>query len=290
MHLFSCILPLLFVVASVHAATVRVVGSDFLPEALAEALTVFAGAAEDTLQVDFRGSAHALDTFEAGDATVAIFATPSKNEPSPAYRITPFARKAAIIAVHTSNPIDALDAEELASIFGAEASRLFTRWSELGLEGEWSARNIQRVSVSEYNYLAVPTLINRIIPGLTLRPGILIVDNQISAENVVASDPSAIAILDRPPSTASVKPIAIADRGDGFPFPPTLDNVNYQDYPATVDFYLAIPLAYDPVAERYAEFLLSDRVADLLTEAGFFPVLPTEREELRQRITSGTLR
>lgn len=280
---------LILLTLSLNAATVRIVGSDFLPPDLSEALAAFAASQGDRVTVEFRGSAHAIENFEAGDATLAIFATPSRNPPDPAYRITPFARKAAIIAVHESNPLNALNAEQVAAVFGAQAARLANRWSDLGLEGEWASRNIQLVSVSEYQFLAVPTLISRVIPGYTLRQGTLIVDTQNSAENVVASDPSAIAILDRLPTAANIKTLAIAG-GDGFPFPPTADNVNFKDYPATVDFYLGLPLSYDPVAERYAEFLLSDRVAEILTEYGFFAIPPSEREELRKRLLAGTLR
>ncbi len=288
MRLTFCF-PLVCLLSSLPAATVRIVGSDFLPPELSEALTVYAASQEDRVTVEFRGSARAVENFEAGDATLAIFATPSLNKPAPAYRIVPFARKAAIIAIHESNPLTALNSQQVASIFGSQASQRSTRWSDLGLDGEWSSRNIQVVSVDEYQYLAVPTLINRIIPGFTLRQGTLFVDSQNSAENVIASDPSAIGILDRLPSSKSLKTVALSDQGEGFPFPPTADNVHFKDYPATVDFYIAIPLAYDPVAERYAAFLLSDRVGELLEESGFFPIPSNEREDLRNRIASGTL-
>ncbi|MGF1530223.1 MAG: hypothetical protein ACFCU4_02570 [Puniceicoccaceae bacterium] len=287
----SPILFMLFMATlCVEGATIRILGSDFLPEELKPALSAFAANNNDVLITDFLGSAHAIRTFEDGGANLIIFATPSKNPPRPAYRVYPFAYKAAIIGVNETNPITSLTAEQVASIFGRRSGQSAARWAAFGLDGEWTTRNVQAVTVNSYDFLAVPTLINRIMPNNSLNPGVLTVDTQSAAESILASDPAAIAILDSPPLLSTTKVVSISGLGEGFPFPPTAENINYRDYPAFVAFYLAIPLSTELTAERYAEFLLGDRIAEILTEAGFFPILSTDRENLRSQIRSGSPR
>ena len=263
---------------------VVVVGSDFLPEALGDALETFAAGRSDRIKVEFKGSAAGVETFEDGLATLVLFANGSENPPPYQFRFVPLARVTCYVAVNADNPLESISYENLNGIFAAGSDRATLRWSDLGLSGEWLNRTINIAAPNEYDFLTLPLFRARVMPNQELRSSVATAKTTAEIEGLLASDPTVIGLLPKPPENPRIKLVPVSRRGDNFPFSPTSENINFGDYPIQLQVYIGLPVIYEPSAYEYAAFLLSDRVSEILEAGGFVPMLPATRVRVREEL------
>ena len=192
------------------------------------------------------------------------------------------------VCVNKANPLNKLTTEQVAAIFTAGSGRGdITRWSQLGLNGDWSKEAIHVYGPRMEGGLAVYMRTihfgnNRFAPNYQEEAhGPLAVSR-------VEKDPAGICLANIPGVSPNVKMLAIAGHEGGY-----YSNGSYQDvlagkYPYNRYIYIYInrnpDRPVDPFVKEYLRMLLSREGQEALTNQpnGF---LPLSAEEARQELT-----
>ncbi len=282
MRILSLFLTSLFLAqaGSVSARTVTVAGSDFLPESLVEALAAFAESRDDTLEVGMNGSLLAFRDFNRGEADLILVAIPDRSAEDFGFPVVPLGFQIGTLVVNRKNPIDEITKPQLGGIFGAPTENTITQWSELGLGGAWERRIIQAGYADPPKNPVVAMFSAYFLDNEPIRAAIPNYETSFRLESYVSNNDNAIGLLGGLPLGPDLKTIRIASSDDGISFGPTMENVNYGDYPLTLAYYVCVPRSQQRLLTPYVEFLLSDEIADLLETEGFFPVIRSRRLQL----------
>lgn len=197
------------------------------------------------------------------------------------YGYQPTAIRVAIDAlavfVHKDNPIKGLSIEQIDSIFssthkcgGAEVKR----WGDLGLDGNWSAKDVQlygRNSVSgTYGYFKEQALCNGDFrPNVNEQPG------SASVVQSVSQSLNAIGYSGIGYKTAGVKAVAISKKGDKF-IEATPENAISGTYPLSRYLYVYINKHpnkdLSPMDREFIRFVLSKQGQQIVEKDGYVPL------------------
>lgn len=273
-------------IVSVAARTITVAGSDFLPDSIIEALETFAESREDRLEVEMAGSLLAFRDFYRGQADLILVAIPDRETEEFQFPVVPFGFQVGTIVVNRKNPIKEITRSQLGGIFGAPNENTITRWSEIGLSGAWDRRIIQAGYADPPKNPAVDMFSAYFLEGQPIRAAIPDYETTIRLESYVSNNDNAIGLLGGLPLGSDLKSVRIASREDGVSFGPTLENVNYGDYPLSLPYYVCVPRSQQRLLTPYIEFILSDEIAELLEREGFFPLLRSRRAQLTSAFSS----
>jgi len=279
---------LLFIGTSVilEARLLRVEGSDFLPDSLIEALEAFAKTQDDRTEIRLGGSLLAFRDFYEGEADLIIVAMPFQDPDELDFPVVPLGYQIGTLIVDKGNPINSLSAQQIGGIFGSLTENAIARWSELGLSGAWQNRNIQAAYADAPNSPLLSLFSSKFLDSEALRAGIQDYPSAIQLEAFVSRNDSAIGLSDAIPLSDQLKTLRIESEDGNVAFGPTLENVNYGDYPLALPYYVCVPQSQYRFLAPYLEFLLSDEVAELLQDEGFFPVLDIRRRQLTANLPS----
>lgn len=271
---------LLLLACVVEAQTLRVSGSDLLGEALQEALEEWATRPNTPdLELEFEGSILAREALANGEVDVALLALPVGQPLPQDWTQIPLTFEIAQVVVPQTNPLSALSLPDLQRIF-AETSLAATHWDELGLNGEWSGKNIQRHAVRSNADLAWPLFQNRALEGHSGISTIQFATTVAPVLNRLLEDPLAIAILPAWRLPGSVKALSVSVTPQAPAYLPNAENVYFGDYPLRLPYVIVLSGNPDAATQELIRFLLSDRVAQALTERGYVALPATERESL----------
>ena len=266
---------------------VTVAGSDYLPGSLVEALGEFAAERGDELEIELNGSLLAFRDFEEGDADLILVALPYREPGDFQFPVVPLGYQVGTVVVNEANPLTSLSPRQLGGLFGSTSENAISRWANLGLSGAWRERNIQIGYVDSRESPVVDLFSARFLDNAPIRSGIQAFSSTIRLESFVASNDAAIGLLDALPLSGDLKTVRIEDPDGGVSFGPTLENVNYGDYPLTLPYYTCVPLSQYRFLVPYLDFLLSDEVAEMLQREGFFPILQSRRGQLKNDLPGG---
>jgi len=191
------------------------------------------------------------------------------------------------VYVNRANPLDKLTTKQIAKIFSVgNPGGDFSRWGQLGLDGDWKTQMIHPLGTPEYtgfgNYMQSDQLNGR---PLSLQYESLSDTDAILKR--LEGDASGIAVAAIGRETNQLKQIAIS-AGDGKPFtlgtPEDMQAGTYA-YGRYLYFYLrkepGKPL--DPVAKDYLRLILSAEGQAIFAsqDKGYIPLTPAEvRAEL----------
>jgi len=273
--------------SSTDARTLTVAGSDYLPPSLVEALGEFAADRGDELEIELNGSLLAFRDFEEGEADLILVALPHRGPGDFQFPVIPIGYQVGTVVVNRANPLNSLSVRQLGGLFGSTGENAISRWANLGLSGAWRERNIQIGYVDTRESPVVELFSARFLGNDPIRPGIQAFSSTVRLESFVASNDAAIGLLDALPLSGDLKTVRIEDSDGGVSFGPTLENVNYGDYPFALGYYACAPVSQYRFLTPYLDFLLSDEVADLLQREGFFPLLESRRGQLKNELPGG---
>ena len=275
---------LLLAAAPLLAADVA--GSDLLAPVLTAGLAKVAPAGA---KVDFAGTLAARRALAAGDASLAIvFARPEDPAPTAPGGIVcvayPFARAAAVLAVHRSNPVGQIDLPSLAGVFSRETLNGAGNWNELpgGGRSDLITAAIHSPPGSYVRELFQGVVLERKVFRETVR-----LDTPVlQARETLAAVSGALVLLPFPVA-GDAKLLQVADGRPGrsaTAYSPTEMNIYTGDYPLSLPLVLYVRedrrAAYAPAVR----WLLSDEVADALKSRGLTPTPPAVRGRLLQRL------
>ncbi|MBC2602182.1 PstS family phosphate ABC transporter substrate-binding protein [Puniceicoccus vermicola] len=263
-----------------QARVVRIEGSDYIPPALVEALEAFASEEGDQLEIQLGGSLLAFRDFYEGEADLILVAMPHQDPTELDFPVLPFAFQIGAVVVNRKNPLKSLTRQQIGGIYGSLTENAIARWSDLGLSGAWQNRNIQAAYANPGTSPVLDLFSARFLDREPIRSGIQEYDSSIQLESFVSNNDGAIGVIDTLPLSTELKALRIEAEDGGVSFGPTLENVNYGDYPLALAYYVCVPRSQYRFLAPYLEFLLSDSVAEILQSEGFFPILNSRRRQL----------
>lgn len=273
-------------ITPLSARTVTVAGSDLVPKEFIEALETFAKSRNDLLVTNMRGSLLAFREFNRGEADLIIVAIPRGSEEEYLFPVVPFGFQVGTIAVNKKNPIDEITSTQLGGVFGSPGRNTVTLWSELGLSGEWNRRIIKAGYADPPLNPVIDMFSAYFLENEPVREGIQSFDTDVGMESFISSNDDAIGILGDLPLDPQVKTLRISSEDDNVSFGPTVENVNFGDYPFTLPYIACVPVSQHRALAPYLEFILSDEIAAILEQEGFFPVLRSRRIQLTSALPS----
>ncbi|MDP3070770.1 MAG: hypothetical protein Q8N18_10800 [Opitutaceae bacterium] len=277
------IFALLVMVHLTRAAELRIVGSDLLGLDFSKTIYGFGVREGVSIAVALDGSRPGFDELKAGRADLALLTLPPGDEPDPAtFESLALAWHRVVVIVPVGAPLERVTFDQLRGIFSADAPLTFTRWSDLGLTGEWAEQLIAPLAPANGLGLAGEIVRHVALRGSAYRPQTLRYTSMSDLGQRLAGDTRSIALAATMPAGLSshrVLPVAAQARDPGFL--PTPENLHSGDYPLSLSLRIVfrrdgpaklVPLIY---------FLLGDEVADAIQRTDIVPATqPVRRQQL----------
>jgi len=275
---------LILISSTLDARNIKVAGSDYIPPILMEALQEFAASEGDELEFSMGGSLLAFRSFYEGNADIILVAMPNKTPEDLDFPVFPIGFQTGVIVVHRDNPIKSLTRRQIGGIYGSLTENAIARWSQLGAVGALTNRNIQPGYANSGSSPILDLFSARFLENNPIRQNIQEFDSTIQLEAFISNNNAAIGIMDVLPLSTDLKAIQIQSEDQSVSFGPTLENVNYGDYPLTLEYYVCVPRSQIRFLSGYVDFLLSDSAAAILQEEGFYPILRSRRLQLANEL------
>lgn len=264
------------------------VGSD----TLANLMTLWAEAFKKeysnvNIQIQAAGSSTAPPALTQGTSNLGPMSRPMKDEEIQAFQAKygykptaiPVAIDALAVFAHKDNPVKSLTMQQVDAIFSATrscgASKEVSKWGDLGLTGEWAARDLQlygRNSVSgTYGYFKEHALCKGDFKtGVNEQPGSASVVQSVSASlNGVGY--SGIGYV-----TSSVKALPLSKKEGDAPVEANEANALTGKYPLSRALYVYVnkapnkPLA--PLEAEFVKMVLSKTGQEVVVKDGYIPM------------------
>jgi len=182
------------------------------------------------------------------------------------------------VFVHKDNPIEGLTISQVDAIFSSTrkcgSGSQVNRWSDVGLEGNWAAKDVQlygRNSVSgTYGYFKKKALCKGDFrSNVNEQPG------SASVVQSISSSVNAIGYSGIGYKTSGVRTVPLAKKGTNY-VDATLDNVAKGKYPLSRFLYLYVnkhpnkPLA--PIEAQFLQMVLSKTGQGIVEKDGYVPL------------------
>lgn len=277
-------LGIFLLVAALPAA--EIAGTDLLAPSLSAGLRQVAPAGAS---VDLAGTMPARRGLASGEVACALlFLRPEEAAPTAPGGMElipfPFARAAAAIAVHRSNPIEQISLGSLAGAFARETTNPIGNWNELPIPGRTDL-------ITAALHSPEGSFVRELFRGVVLdskafREGVRLETPALQVKETLASVSGALVVL---PWVAAedAKLLQVADGRPGrssTPYSPTGMNIYNGDYPLSLPLVLYLRkdkvTAYAPLVR----WVFSDEVAARLQSSGLTPTPPAVRGRLLQRL------
>lgn len=302
------LLKKIFVGLSVFAGTltlfsepIRYSGSDFLagePEkALNEAIQA---ATAEAPASKLEGTIAGEKELRAGTTDFALLILPKQGKELPEvqsgkWKVFPLGYQVAYVAVASANPTGTISFSQLASIFGNYAKRQASSWEEAGISGFGSALTACVGNQSKTD--AVSFFQRKVLPNFALKPSVRTFVDDADVFREIMNAPGTIAIVgSTAPSGAPVKMLSVANDEDTLgtganvsgrsatAYPPTFANIYNGDYPLTIPLCVVYPTGKNLTLKPALSFLYSQKMAEMLADAGFLPLENRLREQFQKGI------
>jgi len=273
-------LLLVFGAAALSAAEeIRISASDLLADYIRAPLEAYGEENEIDFDIDSIGTLPSLDRLQADETDLAIIAVPEGREvPREEFFVYPFAYDVAIVVVNQSNPIDEVSMSRLGGIFGVNEEFNLNTWGDLGLSG-WGNRSIKPLVGQKPGSISFELFKNSVLKRGGVKPSVSVVKDD-EVEQLVAADSVSIAVMPALPDNEKLKTLMISTDEDSPAFPPSEENVHYDDYPIRLSFFIAFEPRDEARLKPAVRALLGDAVAKSLRENGFFALPDTVRRKL----------
>ncbi len=277
---------LAWVCTAASLAAADIAGSDVLAPSLLAGLRQAAPAGKS---VDLAGTLSARRGLAAGQVGCALLLG-RPDEPAPAGPAGvelvpfPFARAAAVVAVHRSNPAEQLSLASLAGILARETPAPLANWNELPGGGR---NDLFTVAI----HSPEGSFVRELVRGVALAQGpyresVRLETPALQVKETLASVSGALVLLPYP-AAAEAKLLQVSDGRPGrslTAYTPTEMNIYNGDYPLSLPATLYIRRDQLDLYAPVARWVLSEEVATRLRERGLTPTPPSLRARLLQRL------
>lgn len=267
-------------------AAADIAGSDVLAPALLPGLRAAAPAGKS---VDLSGTLAARRGLAGGQVGCALLLG-RPDEPAPAGPVGielvpfPFARAAAVVAVHRSNPAEQLSLASLAGILARETPAPLGNWNELP---EGGRNDLFTLAI----HSPEGSFVRELVRGVALAQGsfkesVRLETPALQVKETLASVSGALVLLPYP-AAAEAKLLQVSDGRPGrslTAYTPTEMNIYNGDYPLSLPATLYIRRDQLGLYSPLARWVLSEEAATRLRARGLTPTPPSLRARLLQRL------
>lgn len=264
-------------------AQLRVGGSDLLAPHLRTALEEYAEGRGIELEVDFVGSYHGLKQLERDELDLALVAIPDGGDlPEEGMRAVHFASKVATVAVAPANPLNQMTLSQLAGIYGEAEAVNITRWGQLGLTGEWSARSLTPMAVTPVRHsLTLELFRYTALDSRRMKRNITYFEDIDGIRRRFQQDNIGIALLHRiPEDTTDLKLLSVARSDGDLARAPTPETVAADEYPLRLPLYIVYRSDRGAEVREILRFLVSEEASEAIEEADLVPLPSPQRQRL----------
>lgn len=270
-------------------AELRIVGSDLLGEEVANALRELGRRHETTVTVELTGSRAASTELAGGRAEIGLVLLPSDAPPSSDTCLwRPLAYAATFVVVPRDLPLAQISLAELTGIFGAEAPASLSRWGELGLTGEWSARAITPHALQARMGWSTGLFRERALQGAGLRSAVQLEDSPAALARKLVAEAGGIALTGTlPDETSPVKVLSVSAGSQSAAAAPTAANLHAGDYPLRVPLWLVIRREIVPAQLALLRELCGEDFAAALARGALVPAPAAVRRRLALELEGG---
>ena len=265
-----------------HAADLRVVGTDLLGVEFSKALYAFAGGADIQLALAFDGSRPGLEELKAGRANLGLIVfAPGEEAGATMFERLPLAYHRAVILVPANCPLDQLTLEQLDGVFGVGGPLVLTRWGQLGVvDPAWSSSEIAPHAPAVGTGLIVEYFRHAALGHRAIRADVRRYDAPAELSPRLIGESRAIALAAAAPGGANrPKLVAISLRAGEPAFLPTQENVHSGDYPLRLPLSLVFRRESAAALRPLLRFLLSDSAVVLFERASLAPLPESARRQ-----------
>lgn len=271
----------LYAVLSLPAEPLSISGSDLLKEVVEQHLETVETA--EPVTTDLLGSVLAEERMERVPAPdLVILAVPEGGQTQVlGYRQYPLAYMLAVVAVHRDNPMPDIDLERLRLILSDNSN--ISKWSDLGLSGVWGARKVTVATIRNSESMALELVQANALNNSPLRSDMLYFDNSRELDELMRNEPFTLGIMPLPPTDKKLRALPVSGGltgGQGYAFSPTMENVNFGDYPLRLRFILYVNETSRDEAFALARTFYSESMTEMLKNADLMPLPGRERERI----------
>lgn len=251
------------------------------------------------IQVQASGSSTAPPALTEGTANLGAMSRPMRDSEVQAFEMrhgypptaVPVAIDALAIYVHKDNPIQGLTLQQLDGIFSSTrrcgAERPITRWSDLGLTGDWATRPIQlfgRNSVSgTYGYFKSIALC-----GGDFRNNVNEQPGSASVVQSISTSLNAIGYSGIGYRTSSVRAVPLARSADQPFIAATTEEAIQGNFPLSRFLFIYVnkrpnqPLP--PLEREFLRMILSKQGQQVVLRDGYIPLSSAQVQQLYQQL------
>lgn len=240
------------------------------------------------LQLQAAGSSTAPTALAAGAAQLGPMSRPMKAAEVSAFEhrygyaplAVPVAVDALVVLVHQDNPLRGLNLQQLDQIFSATRrcgeNTPINRWGELGLQGSWQQRALQRFGRNSasgtYGYFKL-----RALCGGDFMARVNELPGSASVVQAVAGSLNGIGYASIGFRASGVRLLPLAETGDSY-IEPSETNVRNGNYPLARYLYIYINKApnqpLEPLTAAFLDRVLSAQGQALVNHDGYLPLPP----------------
>ncbi len=247
------------------------------------------------LQLQAAGSSTAPTALAAGAAQLGPMSRPMKAAEVSAFEhrygyaplAVPVAVDALVVLVHQDNPLPGLNLQQLDQIFSATRrcgeNTPINRWGELGLQGGWQQRALQRFGRNSasgtYGYFKL-----RALCGGDFMARVNELPGSASVVQAVAGSLNGIGYASIGFRASGVRLLPLAETGDRY-IEPSETNVRNGSYPLARYLYIYINKApnqpLEPLTAAFLDRVLSTQGQALVNHDGYLPLPPDTLRKTR---------
>ena len=235
------------------------------------------------LSVNQLGSLPIIEDFLSDRLDICVIALPEGNEfpileDEKIIKI-PFGFKSSVVVVNAENPISEITIDELASIFGdsSTTSNLLS-WRDFGMSS-FSTSSIKAYAVKEDSGISSDLFRYSVLSEKSFSPTVTF-DGEENVQRMIVQDKAAIGVFPTLLENTNLKALFVAQDEQSIAYGPSIDNIYYSDYPIRLPFFIVYDIEDTERLYLLINTLLSDSVANIISENGFFPIPKVIREKL----------
>jgi phosphate transport system substrate-binding protein len=261
--------------------SIRVVGSDVLGEPFARALVQFAKDNDVEVQTNFVGTRIGVPDLKERRADVGLFLVPPGETPPVGDGLIHYvvAYHVAVVVVPNASPLTHITLPQLRGIFAQSAGASYSRWGDLNLSGEWSARPISAYALSPQAALAFPLFQRVVLNGVRPKSGLEYSRTFEALGDRLNSSAGGIGITSATHELSNARVLAIATEANAIAHAPTAERVHAGHYPLRMPLYVVFRRESVRTLQPFLKFILSEEVGAALALHHFVNVPLSARHQ-----------
>jgi phosphate transport system substrate-binding protein len=261
----------------------RVVGSDLLGLEFTKAVYDFSVRNRFDVALALDGSRPGLQQLRAGRAELALLMLPGEEEVAcEDFERVALGYHCVFIVVRDDCPLESVTLAQLAGIFGTDGPQI-ARWSELGLEGEWSTSRVAPLAPATGSGVGLELFRHVVLGERALKSEVVHYKDEADFARHLAGTSRPLALTTvRPDERHKVKLLAVTRGPQSAAFLPTPENLHTGNYPLRLPLralFRRDTVARAPAVRGLLKFLLGEDAIGPLARAHVVPAAPALRAE-----------